>query len=109
MMMIDPRGSALAEMEYGGCGMYGKAIANPNGEFSIARLFRNSSGEAIAVHEVGLYAAVTRYVYREYNTVYTRKVGDSWAACAARDVVAPAVNVADGETLEVVYTPQITV
>jgi hypothetical protein len=109
MMMIDPQGSALAEMEYCGCGMYGKTIVNPNGEFSIARLFRNSSGEAIGVEEVGLYAAVTRYVYREYNTVYTRKVGDSWAACAARDVVAPALNVLNGETLEVVYTPQITV
>lgn len=108
-MMIDPQGSAQAEMEYDGCGMFGKSIANPNGEFSIGRLFRNNSGEAVAVEEVGLCAAVTRYVYYEYGTVYTRKVGDSWAACVARDVVAPAVNVSNGETLEVVYTPQITV
>jgi hypothetical protein len=108
-MMIYPRGSALTEMEYDGCGMFGKVVANPNGEFSIGRLFRNNSGEAIAVEEVGLYAAVTRYVYREYSSIWTYKVGDSWAACVARDVVAPAVNVANGETLEVVYTPQITV
>jgi hypothetical protein len=108
-MMIDPQGSALAEMEYDGCGMFGKSIVNPNGEFSIGRLFRNNSGEAIDVQEVGLYAAVTRYRYREYSSIYVYKVGDAWAACVARDVVAPAVNVANGETLEVVYTPQITV
>ena len=108
-MMIDPQGSALAEMEYGGCEMYGKTISDPNGEFSVSRLFRNNSGENIGVEEVGLYAAVTRYQSKVYSGAYFYKVGDSWAACVAKDVVAPAVTVNDGETLQVIYTPQITV
>lgn len=109
MMMIDPQGSALAEMEYGGCEMFGKVVSNPNGEFSISRLFRNNSGGAISVEEVALYAAVTRYQSVTYNGAPSYKEGDAWAVCVARDVVSPAVNVLHGETLQVVYTPQITV
>jgi len=107
-MMIDPQGSAQAEMEYDGCGMYGKTIANPNGEFSIGRLFRNNSGEAITVEEVGLYAAVCKKQFLSYDPICARRAGDAYAACVARDVTGGVV-VANGETLEVVYTPQITV
>jgi hypothetical protein len=109
VMMIEPRGSALAETEYGGCEMFGKVVSNPNGEFSISRLFRNNSGGAISVAEVALYAAVTRYQSVTYNGAPSYKEGDAWAVCVARDVVSPAVNVLNAEILQVVYTPQITV
>jgi hypothetical protein len=108
-LMIEPRGSALGEMEYGGCDMFGRTVANPNDEFSICRLFRNNSGGAISVEEVALYAAVTRYGLTQGTSSFAYRVGDAYAACIARDVVAPAVNVLNGENLEVIYTPQITV
>jgi hypothetical protein len=78
-------------------------IANPNGSFSIRRIFTNASGEAVTVNSCGIYACATRYVYNS---------GASWTVyphCIARDIVSPGVTVNNGEILAVTYTPQIMV
>lgn len=77
--------------DYGGCEVVDdESYINPNGSFTVRRYFTNKSGGAIAVSEVGLWAM--------------RKVIQ-----VARDLVSPAVNVLNDETLKVEYTFQITV
>ncbi|GAI73444.1 unnamed protein product, partial [marine sediment metagenome] len=49
-------GTAEDEIEYGGCEIYGLKIANPNGEFSIRRLFTNNCGSSITIREIGIQA-----------------------------------------------------
>lgn len=104
--MFDIRGSAAAELEYGGCDVFGLTIADPNGQFSIRRLFTNNSGEAITVSEAGIHAAVTRY-HGGGSHYYFQ--GQSYAICVARDVLGAPIVVADTEVLQATYTPQITV
>lgn len=101
--MFRARGTALAELEYGGCEIFGLSIANPNGEFNIRRLFRNSSGGIIAVSECGIYS-IGSY-YRSHDD----EEGGVFSFCVARDLISPAIDVANGEDLAVTYTPQITV
>ena len=82
---------------YGGCEVYGLSFAHPNGEFRLRRNFHNASGASWTVNEVGIYALGT----------HTPEQG--WSYLIARDIVSPAVAVADDEILRVTYVPQITV
>lgn len=102
--IYDVWGTVTPEMEYGGTSVYGLTVVNPNGSLNIARTFRNNSGEAIGVQECGLYMPLTRYFATsiQYGFII-------FVVCAARDVIAPVVNVANGESIEVIYTPSITV
>ncbi len=82
---------------YGGCEIYGLSFAHPNGEFRIRRNFHNASGANWTINEVGMHAFGT----------HTSEQG--WAYLIARDILSPAIVVADGEILRVTYIPQITV
>jgi hypothetical protein len=77
--------------DYGGCEVVDdESYVNPNGSFTVRRYFTNKSGGSITVNEVGIYALLKELAI-------------------ARDLVSPGVAVADGETLKVEYTCQITV
>ena len=78
---MDPSGCEVVDDE---------SYVNPNGSFTVRRYFTNKSGGTITVNEVGIYAL--------------KKV-----LAIARDLVSPAVNVLNNETLKVEYTFQITV
>lgn len=66
------------------------AFANPNGTFTLRRYFTNKSGGTISISEIGLAAMQV-------------------ATMIARDLVSPAVDVLNNETLKTEYTFQITV
>lgn len=89
-------GQSRGEFEIGACEVGGLTIADPNGSFWIRRRFSNNCGDAISIAEVGLGITVTANSMQH-------------VILAARDVVGPAVNVLDGEILEVTYTPSIVV
>ncbi len=85
------------QLYYGGTEVYGLTYAHPNASFNIRRYLTNASGGSINIQEVGIHASGV------VNTSEGRMF------LIARDVVSPAVAVADGEILSVVYTVQITV
>ena len=88
IMQIAPNS---VRFDYGGCEVVDdESYVNPNGSFTIRRYFTNKSGSSITVNEVGIFAAPR-------------------AGMIARDIVSPGVAVADGETLKVEYTIQVTV
>jgi len=79
------------KVHYSGCEVVDdESYVNPNGSFTLRRYFTNKSGGAVSVSEVGITATP--------EAVYI-----------ARDLVSPAVNVLNNETLKVEYTFQITV
>jgi hypothetical protein len=90
---VIPQGKGQGQLLYDGTNLYGIVFSNPNGSFNIQRYFTNSSGDSITINEVGIYA-----------------VGlSAYPFCICRDLVSPGVTVANGQILNVVYTPQITV
>jgi hypothetical protein len=91
-------GVAAGELQYGGMEVLVPTFANPNGEMIIRRFFTNDSGGGVTIEESGIYALGAAGIG-----------ATTWAFCIARDVVAPAVVVADTEILVVTYTVQITV
>lgn len=98
--MFEEIGRSSGELQYGGCELTDilfSGLAPHDGEFTIRRYFKNNSGESREVNEAGIYAAGARYQYWTY------------AFCIARDIVTPAVTVADTELLCATYAPQITV
>jgi len=99
-------GNADVEFEYGATDLFGKTVANPNASFTLSRRFWNNSGtDNIDIQECGIYAPVTRYWLNPSSDPRF----STFVTCVARDVIAPAVTVDDGESLEVTYTPAITV
>jgi hypothetical protein len=102
--LFEVYGESQGEFEYGGCEISNIAIANPNGSFDIRRFFYNNSGASIDVEEVGL-VVVGNHNYTSGGNIatYLKPI------LAARDVVAPALTVADTEILLVTYTVGITV
>lgn len=101
--IFDLYGSAGAEMEYGATDIYGYSVVNPNASFAMRRIFMNNSGEAITVVESGIHVPLTRYI-----TSLSAYDANAFVLCAARDVFA-GINVLNGESIEVTYTPSITV
>lgn len=97
--VYDILGTTPREIEYGPCEVSGLRVANPTAEFIIRRLFTNNSGGDVTVEECGIYAGCG----------WRPEYGSSFPLCICRDVVAPALNVADGEVLAITYIPQITV
>jgi len=97
--VYDIWGTTPREIEYGACEVSGLKVANPTAEFIIRRLFTNNSGGDITVAECGIYAGCSWHP--EY--------GSSFPLCVCRDVIEPAITVANGEVLAVTYKPQITV
>jgi len=97
-------GDSVGDMEHGATDIFGYSVADPHASFTMRRLFMNNSGAAITVRESGIYSLATKWLNstdRDYNMSY-------FVLCAARDVFAD-ITVGNGETLEVSYTPQITV
>jgi hypothetical protein len=90
-------GVAGGKLLYGGCEIANPTFSDPNGEMIIRRFFTNVSGGNVTVEECGIYQAVNGTSDHAYYF------------CIARDIVAPAVVVADTEILMVTYTVQITV
>lgn len=90
-------GNGGGQLLYGGSEVANPTFADPNGEMIIRRFFTNVSGGNVTVEEMGIYQALNP---------------DGAAAayfCIARDVVAPAVVIANTEILMATYTGQITV
>lgn len=98
-------GTSQAEIEYGGCEIRNLTVANPNASFIISRNFYNNTGGAVTIEEVGIGAAA--FTNRPEALVEWRN--DAYPFLIARDVVAPAINLLDGQTLQVTYTPSVTV
>jgi len=90
-------GVGAGTLLYGGCEVANPAFSDPNGEMIIRRFFTNVSGGNVTVEEMGIYQSVSGASDHIYYF------------CIARDVVAPAVVVADTEILMATYTMQITV
>lgn len=90
-------GNAAGQLEYGGCEVLEPSFANPNGSMLIRRYFTNDSGGNVTVQECGIYS----FGYQDTSHIYNY--------CIARDVVNPAVVVADTEILVATYTVGITV
>jgi len=99
------RGVLYNEMDYGSCDMYGYTVVNPNASFTFRRIFTNNSGNSITVQESGIYAPLSRYMG---TASFTYANLSNVPVCIARDVFA-GIAVANGETLEVTYSPSITV
>jgi hypothetical protein len=91
-------GHSAGTLNHGGTEVTDLSVANPNGSFIIRRYFTNNSGGDVTVEECGIYTSAIRNNNLD-NDYY----------CIARDVVAPAVVVANTEILVVTYTVQITV
>jgi hypothetical protein len=90
-------GHAAGELEYGGTEVVLPTFVDPNGAMVIRRYCTNNSGGNITIQECGIYSP--GWIS---NTVV-------YMFCICRDVVGPAVVVADTEILVVTYTMQITV
>ena len=88
-------GTAAGEIEYLGH-IFPKDVTTSGSDasFTIERLFLNSSGGDVTINEMGLYNA--------------SQTGDVYIYCFIRDLVSPAVVVANGEYLKVTYTIQVT-
>lgn len=99
-------GTTKAEMEFSGTDIYGLTVADPNASFHLRRIFLNNAGENIEINECGIYFPMTHYFvpFEAYQWQLTQFI-----VCAARDIIAPHIDVAHGESLEIVYTPSITV
>lgn len=95
--MFQERGQSSGELEYGGCELVRLAFSDPNGSFMVRRYFTNSCGQALTINEMGI------------QTMMTQQGQRGWPFLAARDLVAPGVDVAHGELLRATYTVQITV
>jgi hypothetical protein len=93
-------GEAAGQLLHGGTELYGLTFANPNGQFTIRRYFTNVLGGNISIQEVGIYSPGLESPFGGLTAFFF---------CIARDVVAPAVVVANGEILRVTYVPAITV
>ena len=102
--VYDLIGTMKAEMEHGGTDVYGLSVSNPTASFILRRIFMNNSSESITVKEAGIYFPLTRY---QSNSSQTYDY-NNFIVCAARDTFA-GIAVANGESIEVTYTPQITV
>lgn len=98
-------GTSKAELEYGGCEIRNLTVANPNASFIISRNFYNNTGGAVSIEEVGIGAAA----FNNGSEVLVEWNHDAFSFLIARDVVAPAINLLNGQTLQVTYTPAITV
>ncbi len=96
-------GRSIGDFEYSGCEIGNVVIANPNASFDITRFFHNRSGAAINVQEVGINDV------KHCITGGGGGFGREFPTLVARDVVAPAVAVANTEILLVTYTVSITV
>jgi hypothetical protein len=96
-------GIASGEMEHFTCGVGNFATVSTTASFDIERLFRNSSGDAIVINEVGIYSVVT-------NTATGFETGNPYLrhVCMLRDVLSSGFSVPDGEYLRVVYTISFT-
>jgi hypothetical protein len=86
-------GRGAGQILHGGTEVFGLTFTNPNGQFTIQRYFTNNSGGAITINEIGIYSA-----------------GEGqYSFCIYRDLVSPAVVVADTEILLAQIIPGITV
>jgi hypothetical protein len=97
-------GTSGAQMEIGGTDLYSLTVADPNASFVMRRIFMNHSGEAINVQEAGIYFPLCNYK----AIIGVGMIFNTFIFCAARDIFA-GIAVANGESLEVTYTPSITV
>jgi len=93
------QGQAAGELLHGGTEILPPTFANPNGQMILRRYFTNASGGNVTCEEVGMRAP-------GFDTS-----GDDLACLfgICRDVVAPAVVIADTELLMATYTIGITV
>ena len=90
-------GTSSGQLEYlGTFSPLDVTVVSSTASFMIERLFLNSSGGDVTVKEIGMYSlgVPSSGTYRLW--------------CIARDLVSPAVTVANGEYLKVSYTIQVT-
>ena len=94
-------GETSGQLLHGGTELYGMTFVDPDGSFNIRRYFTNESGAEIDIAECGINSPA--------NDGQWGQSRNGGIYCICRDVVSPAVAVADGEILSVVYTVAITV
>ncbi len=102
VMMFTAVGRSQGEFEHGGTMVGNLVIADPNASMDITKFFVNNSGGAIDIAEVGIQS----FSWQSGNG---GNGNQAQPILIARDVVGPAVTVANTEILLVTYTPQITV
>lgn len=90
-------GIGAGQLQYAGTEILAPTFADPDGEMILRRYFTNASGGNVTIEEVGMYSPG----FFESDNSYL------FGIC--RDVVAPAVVIADTELLVATYTIQITV
>jgi len=95
-------GSGSGELEHFPCAGGPLEIVSNIAAFELERLFRNTSGDAITINEVGIYC-VGFPVY--IGTATARRLKHY---CILRDRVSPGFSVADGEYLKVAYTLSVS-
>ncbi len=95
-------GRGANQFEIDGCAVFPPTFAHPTGETVVRRYFNNNSGASITVNEVGLYSPFTSRLSRQDDMRL-------FVFCIARDLVAPGLDVDDGELLRVTYTIEIEV
>lgn len=91
-------GVTSGTLEYFPSSGTGLTVSNPNGSFTLERLFRNSSSGSITINEVGVFA-------HAYNST----IGNYPAVCIIRDLVSPGFTIANGEYMRIIYTLSVTV
>lgn len=99
--MFREKGQSVGEFVHSGTEVRALAVAAPSATFVIQKYFYNGSGGSISVQEAGIHAIA---FHDNAVAIHTTS-----PVLIARDVVNPAVAVANTELLVVTYTPSITV
>ena len=91
-------GITTGKLEYLSCAATNLVVTGATYSFDLERVFKNSSGGAIAVSEIGIYAYCWYYAYPSTYSYFAM----------VRDIVSPAESIADGTYMKITYTFQIT-
>ena len=104
-------GVSAGQLQYGGVA-FGLPTCNlTTSHFTVTRDFANSSGNPIAVYEIGLYVKGDMPVLLKDST---SRGNDSYSPtvmyfCTIRDVIGAGINILNGETLTVNYRQQCVI
>jgi len=96
-------GTGAGQMQYGAMSISSPTASGNTISFNLSRSFTNSSGGTINVNEIGIYAK------NSFQTAGTTPTTITNYFDLARDVLASTQAIANGSSLSVTYTIQITI